>query len=145
MRMKANTPAPARRAMRRAPTTSAEPPCANSQPRPSPAASPARGASQRLPPEGCGVGCCVGGAACFGGVVIWRCAPRLRPPPSRAASASSDTRPAPTTSTYTETLSSLLDFPSVHHLHPLRMVATTALTVRHSPCAEVASHLMLDK
>src|SRR5712671_1839348 len=58
--------------MRSALATAPKPPCANSQPKPRPAASPARGANQRPGPDGCGAVagcCCVGGVACLGGPV----------------------------------------------------------------------------
>src|SRR6266853_2570957 len=93
--------------MRSALATAPKPPCANSQPKPRPAASPARGANQRPGPDGCGAVagcCCVGGVACLGGTVTWRWAPRLRPPPSLAASTSSARMPAPKTSVNRETI-----------------------------------------
>src|SRR5713101_617593 len=106
-RIKANTTAPASKAMRSAPITGPKPPCANSQPRPRPAASPARGANQRPGPDGCGVVagcCCVGGVACFGGAVTWRWTPRLLPPPSLAAWTSSARIPAPKASVNKKTI-----------------------------------------
>src|SRR5712671_3984533 len=99
--------APASKAMKSAPITGPKPPCANSQPRPRPAASPARGANQRPGPDGCGVVagcCCVGGVACFGGAVTWRWTPRLLPPPSLAAWTSSATIPAPKASVNKKTI-----------------------------------------
>src|SRR5260370_40031247 len=92
--------------MRSAPIAGPKPPCANSQPKPRPAASPARGANQRPGPDGCGVVgcCCVGGVACFEGALTWRWAPRLRPPPSLAVWASSARMPAPKTSVKKETI-----------------------------------------
>src|SRR6266571_2344164 len=106
-RVNANTIAPASKAMRSVLATAPNPPCANNQPKPRPAASPASGASQRPGPDGCGAVagcCCVGGVACFGVAVTWRWAPMLRPPPSLAASTSSARMLAPKTSVNKETV-----------------------------------------
>src|SRR5258706_8108721 len=84
-----------------------KPPCANGRPRPMPGASPARGANQRPGPD-CGAAagccCCTGGVACFGGGGMWRWAPRLRPPPSLAASTSFAISPSPNARMNSETI-----------------------------------------
>src|SRR5690349_13385209 len=130
------TRTPASKAMRSTPTAEPKPPCANSQPRPSPAASPARGPSQRFPAgwgAAAGCGCCAGGVACLCGAVICRWAPRLRPPPSLAACASSTSVNAPAASAISETMKPFM----VSLLDPVSSLVFVAPVQGDDPRAQV--------